>query len=76
MVEFKISFLVWFYFNDNEWKQTDDLKKKLSAITEYERSMFGNTIGIALHPMLDSQLDEIAVDLMNQILTAIRKTEG
>lgn len=76
MVEFKISFLVWFYFNDNEWKQTDDLKKKLSAIPEYERSMFGNTIGIALHPMLDSQLDEIAVDLMNQILTAIRKTEG
>jgi len=65
----------WFYFNDNEWKQTEELKKKLKAIPEYERSMFGNTIGIALHPLMDSQLDEIAVDLMNQILNAMRKTE-
>ncbi|MBE5890027.1 MAG: hypothetical protein E7282_03550 [Lachnospiraceae bacterium] len=65
----------WFYFNDDGWTQTDELKKKLVAIPEYERAMFGNTIGIALHPMLDSQLDEIAVNLMNQILGIISKVE-
>ncbi len=65
----------WFYFNDDDWDQTDELKSKLKAIPEYERFVFGNKIGIALHPLLDAQIDEIATDMMNQILDVIKKTE-
>lgn len=58
----------WFYINDDGWKQTDDLKMKMRAIPEFERELFGGTIALALYPLLDSQLDEIAKDMMRQIL--------
>ncbi len=66
----------WFYFNDDEWSQTDRLKAKLSAIPEYERTVIANSISIALHPLLDAQLDEIVADMMRQILELIGRMEG
>lgn len=65
----------WFYFNDTGWKQSDSLKAKLRAIPENERGIFDNTIGIALYALTDSTLDEIAVDMMNQVLNIIKRIE-
>ena len=43
------------------------MKEKLKAIPEYERDMYANNIIIALHALLNSPLDDIANDLMDQI---------
>ena len=58
----------WFYINDDGWNQSDDLKARMRAVPEYEREVFDNTIACALYPKLDAQLDEIASDMMGQIL--------
>lgn len=65
----------WFYIDDEGWKQSEKMKAKICAIPEYEREMFDSTIGIALHPLLDSQIDEIAANMMNQILRFIEYFE-
>ena len=61
----------WFYICDDGWNQSDALKAKMRVIPEYEREMFDNTVACALYPKLDVQLDEIANDMMNQILCFI-----
>ncbi len=65
----------WFYINDDGWKQSGALKAKLKAIPEWERTFIGDNICIALQPLLDSQLDEIAADMMDQILQRIKRVE-
>ena len=59
----------WFYYNDEDWKQSEVLKSKLRALPELEREMFDSTIAVALHPMLDASLDEVANDMMKQIFS-------
>ncbi|MBR3362034.1 MAG: hypothetical protein IKG39_11905 [Lachnospiraceae bacterium] len=66
----------WFYICDDGWNQSDTLKAKMRAIPEYEREIFDNTIGLALHPLLDAQLDEIANDMMNQILRFLNEIQS
>ena len=65
----------WFYVNDDGWNQSDSLKSILRGVSENERNLFTNTIGIALHTLLDAPLDEIANDMMEQILRFIVKLE-
>ena len=67
----------WFYIVDSiEWKQSDHLKAILRTIPENEREMLGNYIGVALYAPLDSELDEIAVNMMNQIIGFIDKVRN
>ena len=61
----------WFYVDDDGWNQSDALKKKLAGIKEYEKETIGNSVAIALHPLLNVPLDDIAEDMMSQILEYI-----
>ena len=58
----------WFYFNDDEWNQTETLQGKLRAIPDFEREMIDSRIVVALRPMLDAPIDDVANNLMKQIL--------
>lgn len=62
----------WFYFNDDEWNQSDELKDSLNSVPELERDIVDNKIVIALHPLCDVTLDEVADDMMNQIIYYMR----
>ncbi len=61
----------WVGFNDDKWKQSEDLKNKLRAIPEIERVELDSKIVVALHPLLNASLDEVAIDMMNQVLRII-----
>ena len=61
----------WFYINDVEWTQSEDLKKKLSTIKEYEKEEISSKISLALHPAMNLPLDDVAEDMMRQILEYI-----
>ena len=65
----------WFYLDDDDWKQSDALKGKLKAIPEYEREVFNYDIGIALYALTDSPLDDVAANVMDQILGFISSLE-
>ena len=65
----------WFYVDDDGWRQSDYIKGKFRAIPEYEKITYDNNVAIALHPLLDSTLDEIASDMMKQILVLINSLE-
>jgi len=54
----------WFLVEDDGWKQTDALRDKLRSIPEYERASYGNAIVVALHPLMDAQMDEVTADMM------------
>lgn len=58
----------WFYFNDDEWNQTEALQGRLRAIPEYERETLDSRIVIALRPLMDAPIDDVANNMMNQIL--------
>ncbi len=62
----------WFYINDNGWKQSKEMQQKLSCIKEIEKEQIDSNIGFALHPALNVPLDDVAEDMMNQILTYIK----
>ena len=49
------------------------MRKRLSAVSEYEKEMFGGTIGVALKPALYVPLDEVVDDLVKQILEWIER---
>ena len=66
----------WFYLNDDDWKQSDALKTKFKAIPEYETDTYGGNTLIALHALQDAPLDDIAVDMMNQIVQTIETIEA
>lgn len=59
----------WFYINDDEWKQSDQLKQKLNSIKEFEKEQIDSKIALALHPAINVPIEDVAEDLMNQILT-------
>ena len=61
----------WFYFNDEEWNQSEGLQNRLRAIPDLEREMFDSKIAIALHPAFDAPLDDVAADMMKQILSVM-----
>lgn len=61
----------WFYVNDNDWNQPEEMRLKLRSIPERERDIIADKIAVALHPLLDVTLDEIANDMMNQVLKVI-----
>ena len=59
----------WFYYNDDDgWKQSESLRNKLRAIPEFERDIFDSRIIVALRPALDAPIDEVANDMMEQML--------
>lgn len=58
----------WFYFNDDEWKQSEFLQKRLRAIPEFEHQEIDGKISVALHTPTDVLLDEVANNMMQQIL--------
>ena len=58
----------WFYFNDDGWNQSERLQSRLRAIPEFERERVDSKIAIALHPMLDAPIDDVAKNLMSQVL--------
>ena len=66
----------WFYFNDDEWNQSEALQGRLRAIPEYEREMIDSRIVVALRPMLDAPIDDVANDMMNQILRVMGIKRG
>lgn len=57
----------WFYFNDDEWNQSETLQSRLRTIPEFEREVIDSKIVIALRPMLDAPIDDVANSMMNQI---------
>lgn len=61
----------WFYVNDKDWNQPEEMRLKLRSISERERDIIADKVAVALHPLLDATLDEIANDMMNQILKVI-----
>lgn len=66
----------WFYIG---WSQSPELKNKISSIVpKNEQIVFGreNIIAIALHAPANAQLDEIAENMMNQILDFMKKIEA
>ena len=58
----------WFYFNDDEWKQSEFLQKRLRTIPEFERQEIDGKISVALHTPTDVLLDEVANNMMQQII--------
>ena len=66
----------WFYFNDDDWNQSEALQGRLRAIPEYEREMVDSKIVVALRPMLDAPLDDVANNMMNQILRVMDVKKG
>ena len=63
----------WFYINEN-WKPSEKVEEKLRTIPEYEREMINDTKAIkaiALHAPVDALLDEIASDMMGQVLRVL-----
>ena len=77
----------WFYIADNNWKQSDELKKQLKSLSDPNKysmkytykyvpsALYDAKLGafflFALHPKVDATLDEVTEDLMNQILSRI-----
>lgn len=66
----------WFTIRDSKWKQDDSMKKYLNSINEMEKDFFWDAVFVALHPLTNSTLDEVAKDLKNQILGHIQKYEA
>lgn len=62
----------WFYINDSDWKQSNEMQQKISRIKEIEKEQIDFNIAFALHPVLNVPLDDVAEDMMNQILEYIR----
>ncbi len=54
-------------FNDDEWNQSETLQSRLRTIPEFEREVIDSKIVIALRPMLDASIDDVANSMMNQI---------
>ncbi len=65
----------WFYLDDDGWKQSDHMKARLNAIPENQREWFNYDVGIALHALTDAPLDDVANNLMEQILKFIESLE-
>lgn len=61
----------WFSICDDEWKQSKGLLEKLNTIKEIEKHSSDN-IYLALHPALNVPLDDVAEDMMNQIIEYIK----
>ncbi len=58
----------WFYLSDEDWKQSENLQKRLRTIPEYERNIINDKISIALHAPTDVTLDEVATEMLRQII--------
>jgi len=58
----------WFYFADDGWNQSKELKIKLRGLPESERDIVDNKYALALHPLYHATLDEVVDDLMDQVL--------
>ena len=58
----------WFYVEDDGWHQTDDLKLFLNSFPNKKKETLNDVITLALIPPLYATLDEIAEDMMKQIL--------
>lgn len=67
----------WFYFADDGWKQSDELRNKLNIVPESQRTLIDidNKICLALHPLFHETLDEVVDDLLKQILEWINSTK-
>ena len=66
----------WFYFADEEWKQNEVMKNVLRGIPDSEKDSIDNKDALALHPMLHATLDEVADDMMQQILDKLKTLKG
>ena len=68
----------WFYFADDGWKQSDELRNKLRNIPESQKTLIDidNKVCIALHPQLHATLDEVVDNLMKQIMERINSTRN
>ena len=62
----------WFAICDAEWNQSDLFHQKLKAVKEVEKYS-SDHIYLALHPALNVPLDDVAEDMMKQILDYISK---
>ncbi len=67
-----------FYFADDGWKQSDELRNKLSIIPDSQRTVIDvdNKICLALHPLFHETLDEVVDNLLKQILERINDTKS
>lgn len=61
----------WFYFCDDEWNQSNELRGRFRSMPESEKDLIDNKISLALHPLYHATLDEVAEDMMEQILNVI-----
>lgn len=61
----------WFYFANEDWKQSAEIKNTLRLMPESEKDIIDNKITLALHPLLHATLDEIVNNMMLQILNHI-----
>ncbi len=63
----------WFYFADDNWNQDKEFKNQFRSLPDSEKDTIDNKIALALHPLCHATLDEVAEDMMNQILRFIEK---
>lgn len=58
----------WFYFTDDNWNQSNELKNRFRSIQDSDKDTIDNKVSLALHPLCHATLDEVVEDMMNQIL--------
>lgn len=65
----------WFALRADDWKQTQEILNYLQRYPETEKSSFWNMVFLAIHPLTNATLDEVALDLKRQILGCIEGFE-
>ena len=61
----------WFSVSDDGGKQSKELLEKLNSVKEIEKHL-SDHVYLALHPALNVPLDDVAEDMMNQIVAYIK----
>lgn len=65
----------WLRISDSDWKQTDEINHLLDTVVSSEKESDGSNTYIALHPLTDVPLDDIAEDIVRKIINFIESIE-
>lgn len=66
----------WLRINNSEWKQTDKINRFFDSISPSEKEADGSITFVALHPLTDVPLDDIAEEMVKKIINSIRTIEA
>lgn len=65
----------WLRLSDSDWKQTETIKQFYDSVEPSEIHSNGSITFIALHPLTDVPLDDIAEDMVKKIIKYIMTIE-